>query len=139
MTYFELVQAIEALALIAGCKSFWSGPKTQNGINYDQPFPMAEFYNTQPLAVRPTVLSYNIGMGIYGADEHENGGDDTLLIQSDMIELLQRFEALLRESEDFELEDRAGGAIIATQVIRTGTKIGTGVFIDFTLHVARVC
>lgn len=139
MTYLALVTTIEALAREAGAASFWTGAKTANGINYDQPFPMCEFFNTQPSALLETTVQYSIGMGFYGKDEQENGGEQTLAIQSDMDELTQQFERLLRESEDFELVDRPGGAVLRTPTIRNGSKIGTGLFIDFTLNVARVC
>jgi hypothetical protein len=136
MTYYELVRAIEDLALLAGCKSFWTGSKTQNGINYDEPFPMCEFYNTQPSQVMANVVRYSIGMGFYGKDEHENGGDQTLAIQSEMDTLTQRFILLLRDAEDFQV---LGDSISRVPTIRQGTKIGTGLFIDFTLDVPLVC
>jgi hypothetical protein len=140
MTYLELVDAIEELAIEAGCKSFWAGAKTANGINYDAGFPMCEFFNTQPRKFLSTVVRYNIGMGFYDADQHENGGEQTLAIQSKMDELVQRFERLLLESEYWEVQqDKDGGAIIAMPTIRTGTKIGTGIFVDFTIDVPRIC
>jgi len=139
MNYIELVNEIEALVKLAGAKSFWSGAKTGANINYSVPFPAAEFFNTQPRALLPSVVRYSIGMGIYGKDAHENGGEGTLQIQSDMDELVQRFEVLLRESEAFELQERPGGAVIGVPTIRQGSKMGTGLYIDFTLDVPRVC
>jgi hypothetical protein len=136
MTYLQLVSALEDLAYEAGAKSFWSGAKTQNGINYDEPFPMVEFFNTQPSQVLGNALVYNIAMGFYGKDEHENGGEQTLKIQSDMDTLTQRFIGLLRESEDFELQTEG---VSRLPTIRNGTKIGTGYFIDFTLVLPLVC
>jgi hypothetical protein len=136
MTYLELVEAIEAIAIEAGCMSFWTGAKTANGINYNEAFPMAEFYNTQPSTVLANAVRYNIGMGFYGADQHENGGPDTLAIQSAMDTLTQRFILLLRDGEDFEV---LGDSVSRVPTIRQGTKIGTGLFIDFTLDVALSC
>jgi hypothetical protein len=147
MTYAALVAALEALALQAGAKSFWAGAKSANGINYNEPFPWCEFFNTQPSQLLPGVVRYSIGMGFYGKDEHENANyvanpgassspDNTVQIQSDMDELTQRFELLLQEAEGFEL---SGGPMARTPTIRNGTKIGTGLFIDFTLDVARLC
>lgn len=140
MTYLELVAAIEDLAIQAGAASFWAGAKTANGINYDAEFPMCEFFNTQPRKFLASVVRYNIGMGFYGKDEHENGGIHTLVIQSAMDEMAQRFERLLLDSDDWEVQqDKDGGAIIAMPTIRTGPKIGTGIYIDFTLDVPRAC
>jgi hypothetical protein len=85
------------------------------------------------------VTRYSIDMGVYVKDPHENGGEQTLQIQSDMDELVQRFEVLLRESEAFELQERPGGAIIGVPTIRNGSKSGTGLFIDFTLDVRCIC
>jgi hypothetical protein len=136
MTYLELVDAIEELAIEAGCKSFWTGAKTRNGINYDAEFPMCEFFNTQPSQVLANAVRYNIGMGFYGKDEHENGGDQTLAIQSKMDTLTQRFILLLRDAEEFEL---LGDSVARVPTIRTGTKIGTGLFIDFTIDLPLVC
>jgi hypothetical protein len=147
MTYYQLVKALEALALKAGAASFWAGAKTANGLNYNEPFPMCEFFNTQPSQLLAGVVRYSIGMGFYGKDEHENAGyegndgadgspDNTVQIQSDMDELTQRFELLLQEADGFEL---SGGPMSRTPTLRNGTKIGTGLFIDFTLDVVRVC
>jgi hypothetical protein len=136
MTYLELVEAIEDLAIEAGAASFWTGAKLQNGINYNADFPMCEFYNTQPSQVLENAVRYSIGMGFYGKDLHENGGDQTLAIQSAMDTLTQRFVLLLRDSEDFEV---LGNSVSRVPTIRQGTKIGTGLFIDFTLDVPLVC
>ncbi len=145
MTYAALVAALEALAIQAGAKSFWAGARTTNGINYNEPFPMCEFFNTQPSQLLPGVVRYSIGMGFYGKDEYENanyegnagasGGDTTVQIQSDMDELTQRFELLLQEADEWEVV----GQMSRTPTLRNGTKIGTGLFIDFTLDVARSC
>jgi hypothetical protein len=146
MTYLELVKAIEALAIQAGAKSFWAGAKTANGINYNEPFPMCEFFNTQPSQLLAGVARYSIGMGFYAKDEHENANyegnagangspDNTVQLQSDMDELTQRFELLLQDAGEWEVV----GQMARTPTIRNGTKIGTGLFIDFTLDVARVC
>jgi hypothetical protein len=132
MTYYDLVKAIEKLALKAGAQSFWTGARLANGINYNAPFPMVEFFNTQPSQIKTSVVRYNIGMGFYGKDEHENGGEQTLQIQSDMDELTQRFIRLLTEWDDFEM---LGDTVNRVPVVRKGTKIGTGLFIDFTLDV----
>jgi hypothetical protein len=140
MTYLALVTAIEALALKAGAKSFWTGEKIANGINYDAEYPMCEFYNNQPRKLLGSVIRYDILMGLFGKDEHENGGAQTLQIQSDIDELVQRFERLLLDSEEFEVQqDKDGGAVSALPTIRNGTKIGTGAFINFTLDVPREC
>lgn len=147
MTYLALVQAIEALAREAGAASFWAGARTANGINYNAPFPMCEFFNTQPSQLLPGVVRYSIGMGFYGKDEHEHAGydsneganevdDTTVQIQSDMDELTQRFELLLQEADGWEL---SGRPMQRTPTLRNSTKIGTGLFIDFTLDVARSC
>jgi hypothetical protein len=136
MTYLKLVAALEALALAAGAASFWTGAKLQNGINYDAEFPMCEFYNTQPSQVLANVVRYSIGMGFYGKDEHENGGDQTLAIQSAMDTLTQRFVLLLRDSEDFEV---LGDSVSRVPTIRQGTKIGTGLFIDFAIDLPLIC
>jgi hypothetical protein len=136
MTYLELVEAIEALALEAGAASFWTGAKTANGLNYDAEFPMCEFFNTQPSQVLANVVRYSIGMGFYGKDEHENGTDQTLAIQSAMDTVTQRFVLLLRESEEFEV---LGDSVSRVPTIRQGTKIGTGLFIDFTIDLPLVC
>ena len=147
MTYYQLVKALEALALEAGAASFWAGAKAANGINYNEAFPMCEFFNTQPSQLLGGVVRYSIGMGFYGKDAHENANyeanagadgtpDNTVQIQSDMDELTQRFERLLQECEEWEL---SGAPMARTPTIRNGTKIGTGLFIDFTLDVARVC
>lgn len=150
MTYLALVNAFEKLAKEAGAASFWAGAKQANGINYDAPFPMCEFFNTQPLALLNGVVRYSIGMGFYGKDAHENAtyvsnegadgsSENTVQIQSDIIELVDRFERLLRDTDDFELQERPGGAVIGAQTVRNGTKIGTGLFIDFTIDLPRVC
>jgi hypothetical protein len=139
VTYLELVEAFEALAYEAGAKSFWTGARSQNGINYNAEFPWCEFFNTQPSAVLETAVQYSIGMGFYGKDEHENGTPQTLAIQSAMDALTQRFTMLLRESDDFELVERPGGAVLRTPTVRTGPKIGTGLFIDFTVNVSLSC
>lgn len=136
MTYLELVAAIEDLSYEAGAKSFWSGAKSANGINYNAEFPMCEFFNTQPSQVLPSVIRYSLGMGFYGKDEHENGSEQTLAIQSAMDALTQKFIRLLREGDDWEL---FGDVVNRVPTIRSGTKIGTGLFIDFTLDVAQVC
>jgi hypothetical protein len=136
MTYYQLVKVLEDLAYEAGAASFWTGARMQNGINYDAAFPMAEFFSTQPSQVLLNAVVYNIGMGFYGKDEHENGGEQTLQIQSDMDTLTQAFIGLLRESEDFELQ---GDSVSRMPVIRNGTKIGTGYFIDFNLVLPLVC
>jgi hypothetical protein len=139
MTYIEVVNEIEGLVREAGAKSFWTGAKTGANINYNVPFPAAEFFSTQPRSFLPSVVRYSIGMGLYGKDLNENGGEQTLQIQSDMDQLAQRFEVLLRESESFELQERAGGAVLGVPTIRNGSKSGTGLFIDFTIDVPRVC
>ena len=149
MTYLQLVTALEALATKAGAASFWTGARLANGLNYNAPFPMCEFFNTQPSQLLPSVVRYSIGMGFYGKDEHENAGydsndgadgspDNTVQIQSDMDELTQRFEALLRDasSATWQLSDTP---MTRTPTLRNGTKIGTGLFIDFTLDVPRTC
>lgn len=136
MTYLALVAALESLAFEAGCLSFWTGAKTANGINYNEPFPMCEFYNTQPSQVLPNAVRYSLGLGFFGKDEHENGGEQTLAIQSAMDTLTQRFIGLLRDSEDWQL---LGDSVARVPTIRQGTKIGTGLFIDFTLDVPLVC
>jgi hypothetical protein len=145
MTYAALVFALETLAYQAGAKSFWAGAKAASGLNYNEPFPWCEFFNTQPSQLLPGVVRYSIGMGFYGKDEHENanyagnagasGGDTTVQIQSDMDELTQRFEQLLQEADEWEVV----GQMSRTPTLRNGTKIGTGLFIDFTLDVARSC
>ena len=147
MTYATLVAALEALALGAGAASFWAGARTANGLNYNAPFPLCEFFNTQPSQVLAGVVRYSIGMGFYGKDEHENANyqgnpgadgspDNTVQIQSDMDELTQRFVGLLREAEGWEM---VGDTVNRVPTIRDGTKIGTGLFIDFTLDVPLVC
>jgi len=147
MTYLQLVKALEALARQAGAKSFWAGAKTANGINYNEAFPMCEFFNTQPSQLLAGVARYSIGMGFYGKDEHENANyegnagangtpDNTVQIQSDMDELTQRFELLLQDADGFQL---SGSPMSRTPTIRNGTKIGTGLFIDFTIDLPRVC
>jgi hypothetical protein len=146
MTYLALVTALEALAREAGAASFWAGAKTANGLNYNAPFPMCEFFNTQPSQVLAAVVRYNIGMGFYGKDEHENAtnisnegaseGETTVDIQSAMDALTLRFIQLLRESEEWEI---LGDIINRVPTIRNGTKIGTGLFIDFTLDVPLLC
>lgn len=138
MTYAELAAHLENLAIQAGAASFWIGAKS-NGINYNSPFPQVEFFNTQPVAILESTVQYSIGMGFYGKDAHENGGEQSLTIQSDMIQLVQRFVSLLRESDEVELQERAGGAIIGTQTVRSGAKVGTGMFIDFALNVPLEC
>lgn len=138
MTYAALVAELESLATEAGAASFWVGAKS-NGINYGSPFPQVEFFNTQPSALLEKTVQYSIGMGFYGMDAHENGGEQTLAIQSDMDTLTQRFVALLRESEEVELVDRPNGAVLRTPTVRSGAKVGTGLFIDFVLNVAIEC
>lgn len=143
MTYLALVTALEALARQAGAASFWAGAKQANGLNYNAPFPMCEFFNTQPSQVLAGVVRYNIGMGFYGKDKHENAtnisnegfteGETTVDIQSAMDELSLRFIALLRDWDEWEM---LGDTISRVPTIRNGTKIGTGLFIDFTLDVA---
>jgi len=136
MTYLELVATLEDLAYAAGAKSFWAGAKSANGLNYDAEYPMCEFFNTQPSQVLAGVVRYSLGMGFYGKDEHENGSAQTLAIQSAMDELTQKFIRLLREGEAWEL---LGDVVNRVPTIRNGTKIGTGLFIDFTLDVPLVC
>lgn len=147
MTYAALVAALEALARQAGAKSFWAGARAANGINYNEAFPWCEFFNTQPSQVLTNVVRYSIGMGFYGKDEHENANyegnpgandspDNTVQIQSDMDELTQRFIKLVQEVEAWEL---VGDTVNRVPTIRDGTKIGTGLFIDFTLDVPLVC
>ena len=142
MTYAALVAALETLAREAGAASFWAGAKLANGINYNAPFPMCEFFNTQPSQVLTGVVRYSIGMGFYGKDAHENAtyisnegaseGEHTIDIQSDMDELSLRFIALLRDWDEWEM---VGDTINRVPTIRNGTKIGTGLFLDFTLDV----
>jgi hypothetical protein len=144
MTYYQLVKALEALALEAGAASFWAGAKTQNGINYNAPFPMAEFFNTQPSQLLGGVARYSIAMGFWGKDEHENAlydsnegastDENTVQIQSDMDALTERFERLLQEADGWEMVE---GPMSRVPSVRNGTKIGTGLLIDFTLDVAR--
>jgi hypothetical protein len=136
MTYYQLVKALEDLAYEAGAASYWTGAKMKNGINYDADFPMAEFFDTQPSQVLLNAVVYNIAMGFYGKDEHENGGEQTLQIQSEMDSLTQRFIGLLRESEDFQLQ---ADSVSRMPTTRNGTKIGTGYFIDFNLVLPLVC
>lgn len=146
MTYAALVTALEALAMQAGAKSFWAGARTANGLNYNEPFPWCEFFNTQPSQLLAGVVRYSIGMGFYGKDEHENANyegnagasgspDNTVQIQSDMDELTQRFEQLLQDADEWEMV----GQMSRVPTLRNGPKIGTGLFIDFTLDVARSC
>ena len=136
MTYATLVAALETLAKQAGVASFWAGARTANGLNYNAEYPMCEFFNTQPSQVLAGVVRYSLGMGFYGKDEHENGSEQTLAIQSAMDELTQKFIRLLREGEEWEL---LGDVVNRVPTIRNGTKIGTGLFIDFTLDVPLVC
>jgi hypothetical protein len=142
MTYLALVNALETLAKQAGAASFWAGAKQANGLNYNAPFPMCEFFNTQPSQVLAGVVRYNIGMGFYSKDAHENAtnisnegaseNETTVEIQSAMDELSLRFIALLREWDEWEM---VGDLINRVPTIRNGTKIGTGLFLDFTLDV----
>jgi hypothetical protein len=136
MNYANLVAAIEAIALSVGVGSFWSGIKAKNGINYDQPFPVCEFFVTQPSQLLATTVRYSIGMGFYGKDSHENNNDDSLQIQSEMDELTQKFVMELREQGGMEL---VGDTVSRIPVIRDGSKVGTGLFIDFTLDVPLLC
>jgi len=138
MTYAALVAHLNALATEAGAASFWIGAKS-NGINYNSPFPQVEFFNTQPSALLESSVQYSIGMGFYGRDTQENGGPQSLQIQSEMDELTQAFVRLLRDSEEVELQERPGGAVVRTPTIRSGTKVGTGLFIDFLLNVPAEC
>lgn len=136
MTYANLVAAIEALALSVGVGSFWSGVKTRNGINYDEPFPVCEFFVTQPSQLLATTVRYSIGMGFYGKDSHENSNDDSLQIQSEMDVLTQKFVSELRELGGMEL---VGDTVSRIPVVRVDSKVGTGLFIDFTLDVPLQC
>lgn len=138
MTYLALVAHLEALALEAGAASFWIGAKS-NGLNYNSPFPQVEFFNTQPSALLESSVQYSIGMGFYGQDAHENGGPQTLAIQSEMDALTQSFVRLLRDSEEVELQERPAGAVARTPTVRSGAKVGTGLFIDFLLNVPLAC
>lgn len=139
MTYAALVAALETLALEAGAASFWTGVKAAAGINYNQPFPMAELFILPSALLGETTVQYSIGMGFYAKDLIEGGGPDAVALQSQMDELTQRFVRLVREHEDMELQERDGQPVVQRlPTVRTGTKVGTGLFIDFTINVAAL-
>lgn len=139
MTYAALVAALETLALEAGAASFWTGVKAAAGINYNAAFPMAELFILPSVLLGETTVQYSIGMGFYGKDLIEGGGADAVAIQSAMDELTQRFIRLVREHDELELLERPGAPVVnRIPTVRTGTKVGTGLFIDFTVNVAAL-
>lgn len=135
MTYAALIAHLDTLARQAGAASFWTGLKTANGLNYDQPFPQAELFILPSALLGETVVQYSIGLAFYGQDTLESSEADVIAIQSAMDQLSQRFVRLVRYDEQWELVERPGGAVQRTPTVRTGTKVGTGLFIDFTLNV----
>lgn len=139
MNYATFVARLEALATAAGAATFWTGAKTANGRNYTQPFPLVELFLLPSALLGETAVQYSVGMGFYGQDTHESSEQDVITIQSDMDEMTQRFIRCLRDDEELELVDRAPTpAVLRTPTVRDGTKIGTGMFIDFTVNVAAL-
>jgi hypothetical protein len=113
MTYSEVVALLEEVAQAAGAAGFYQGPKQAKGVAYDEPFPQAHLY-LMPDVVKPNGITYSVGMGFFGKDEHENGGPESVAIQNQMDLLTQAFYRLLLEQEDIELgaaeaEGKAGG------------------------------
>ena len=87
------------------------------------------------------------GVEAYFADYRSNattyylpsGETHAVALQSQMDELTQRFVRLVREHEDIELQERDGQPVVQRlPTVRTGTKVGTGLFIDFTINVAAL-
>ncbi len=123
------------MALAAGAASFWTGVRSSNGINYNAPFPMAELFIAPSMLVGETAVQYSVGMGFYAKDAQESSEQEVINHQSEMDELTQLFIRLLREEEELEMVERAGGIVARTPTVRTGTKVGTGMYIDFVVNV----
>lgn len=139
MNYAALVETLETLAKEAGAASFWTGVKAAAGINYNAKFPQAELFILPSVLLGETTVQYSIGMLFCGNDTHEGGTADTVSIQSEMDQLTQRFARLVRDCEDWELVSRApSGDFNRMPTVRTGTQVGTGFFIDFTVNVLAI-
>lgn len=134
MTYAPTVALLEETALAVGAGSFWHGPKTNQNINYDAPFPQVHLF-LMPAPLVGGYVKYQAVLCFYGKDEHENGGDDSIQIQDAMDVLSQQFMLALADAEDVELEDRIDRA----PVLRQGSQIGTGFLCSFTLTSAALC
>lgn len=139
MTYAAFVAQLETLAKEAGAASFWTGVKAARGLNYDTAFPQAELFILPSVLLGETTVQYSVGMGFYDNDTVEGGGANAVAIQSEMDELTQRFARLVRDYEDWELVSRApAGDFSRLPTVRTGTQVGTGFFIDFTVNVLAI-
>jgi hypothetical protein len=134
MTYAEVVALLESVATAAGAAGFYQGPRQAKGVAYNEPFPQAHLY-LMPDVVTDTGVKYSVGMGFFGNDQHENGGPDSVAIQSAMDLLSQRFRRLLMEEEEIEI----GAQMTRMPVFRAGTFIGTGYYVDFDLTVSPIC
>ncbi|KUG06891.1 hypothetical protein [Solirubrum puertoriconensis] len=134
MTHADLTHLLEQLAMEAGAKSFWHGKQTAKDINYNAPFPQAHLF-LMPSQLREQRIRTQVTMCFYGADKHENGNADSIVIQDAMDLLTQRFYSLFADLTEVELVD---GAMDRTPVLRQGAAIGTGYVVSFTLsHYAQ--
>lgn len=134
MTYAPTVALLEETALAVGAGSFWHGPKTNQNINYNAPFPQVHLF-LMPAPTEGSVVRYQVVLCFYGKDEHENGNDESIQIQDEMDQLSQRFVLALREAEDVEVAERVDRA----PVLREGSAIGTGFLCSFTLAAPALC
>lgn len=135
MTHAHLVALLETLALQAGAASFWHGKQAQANLNYDAAFPQAHLF-LMPSRLQGGQVLTQCAMCFYGKDEHENGSDESVLIQHQMDELTQVFHGLFAGADDVELVDEAMDRV---PVLRQGAGIGTGYLINFTLSSLKQC
>lgn len=135
MTHSQIVAYLETQATAAGVASFWTGKKAQADINYNAPFPQAHHF-LMPSKIKGGHIIYQVMMGFYGKDEHENGTADTVAIQDEMDLLTQRFFALLAEEVNPELMQEESSR---TPAVRVGAIVGTGFIINFELATLALC
>ena len=128
MTYDETVSYLEEIALSVGAGSFWHGPKTNENIDYNSPFPQVHLF-LMPAPLIDHKVDYQPTLCFYGKDAHENGGPGSLKIQGAMDRLSQLFIDALREDNRLEVSTR----VDRVPVYRKGAGIGTGFLCSFTL------
>lgn len=134
MTYAETVDYLEQTALGVGAGSFWHGPKTNENIDYNSPFPQVHLFLT-PAPLVGDKVEYQPALCFYGKDIHENGGPQSLKIQDEMDRLSQAFISELREDNKLDVSLR----VDRVPVYRRGAGIGTGFLCSFTLTGFGVC
>ncbi len=134
MTYAEVVKYLEKIALATGAGSFWHGPKTNENIDYNSPFPQVHLF-LLPAPLVGNKVEYQPAMCFYGKDLHENGGPDSLKIQDAMDRLSQEFMSELRDDNKLDVSNR----VDRVPVYRKGAAIGTGFLCSFTLTGFGIC